>query len=494
LTKQIIQPQKGFQTNFCASPADIVIGGGAAGVGKSFVLLLSPLRYIKVPDFGAVTFRRTMPAVKNEGGLWDKSKQLYTNFIVNNLRPRPLSHKASWIFGNSNKVKFGHLQYDKDVLSWQGAEIPMLGYDELTHFLESQFWYMLTRNRSTCGVKPFTHATTNPQGQGWVKNLIQWWLYPDDYFDEKLSAYPIPERQGKIRYFTRFKQKLIWGDSSMEVIEQLPYEVAMDYDQDMIKSITFIAGTLDDNQILLKQDPSYKANLLAQDETLQEQLLKGRWINYDANKQKLYDYATLVDSFSNTFVNFGKKFISADIAFEGSDKFVIGIWSGLRLIEVRTFAKSMGDEVLRQIKLAAQEHQVPQSNICYDADGVGGFLKGFLKSAYNFRNGSKAIPVDGEKQDYENLRTQCYYLLRKYFNNYEMFFDIGDDKLKDMILEELNSIERREPNHRGQLRINRKDEITPVLGRSPDYADMVMMRMIFHLIKTKKGKRRSSSL
>ncbi len=74
---QVISPQTGFQGDFLSSPADIVIGGGAAGAGKSFALLLEPTRHIHLPDFSAVAFRRTYPEITNPGGLWETAGKLY---------------------------------------------------------------------------------------------------------------------------------------------------------------------------------------------------------------------------------------------------------------------------------------------------------------------------------------------------------------------------------------------------------------------------------
>ena len=75
----IIRPQPGPQTAFLASPADIAIYGGSAGGGKTWALLMEPLRHVANPQFGAVFFRRTLVQVRNEGGLWDESEKLYPN-------------------------------------------------------------------------------------------------------------------------------------------------------------------------------------------------------------------------------------------------------------------------------------------------------------------------------------------------------------------------------------------------------------------------------
>lgn len=483
-----ILPQEGFQTKFLSSPADIVIGGGAAGVGKTFCLLLEFLRHAHRKNWGGVIFRRTSPEITNEGGLWDTSEELYLK-----LEPhlRPTTKRHTYTFPSGAKLRFSHLQHEKNKLSWQGSQIPYVGWDELTHFTKTQFFYLLTRQRSTTGITPYIRCTTNPQGNGWVKNLIQWWLYPDDYIDEHLAGFPIPERAGVIRYFTQYKGRYVWGNTPIEVLEELPAEFAKNLDVQSIKSITFIPGKLEENEILLNLNPSYKANLLAQDEELVEQLYKGRWIKLTDDRLKLYKYNSIVDCFTNSFVDFGEKYITADIALEGADKFVAGVWSGFRLTHVYSFAKSMGNEVLQSIERIAKRHKVPVSNIAFDNDGVGGYLKGFLRTAYPFVNNSRAIEVEGQPQNYKNLRAQCYFLLKKFINDYQMFFDISDEMLIDTITEELDAISRKE-NNTLVLDVISSSEIRALISRSPDYASMIMMRMIFTLpIKKRGGKRRT---
>lgn len=94
-----------------------------------------------------------------------------------------------WQFPKGAKVYFRHLERDDSVFSWQGSEICLLEFDELTHFSE-QFFYMLSRNQSTCGVKPYVRARRNPDSDSWVAKFIQWWWDPD-------TGYAIPERSGK---------------------------------------------------------------------------------------------------------------------------------------------------------------------------------------------------------------------------------------------------------------------------------------------------------
>ena len=171
--------------------------------------------------------------------------------------------KPMFVFPSGMKVTFGHLERYEDCLAYQGGQIPLLCFDELTHFDESVFWYMLSRNRSDSGVSGYIRATTNPDPDSFVRQLIDWWIGPD--------GYALPERSGVIRWFVRINGEIIWADTKQELLERYSGENVMP------KSLTFICSTLEDNAILMKNDPSYLANLKALPLVEQERLLGGNW-------------------------------------------------------------------------------------------------------------------------------------------------------------------------------------------------------------------------
>lgn len=276
--QRIIGPQPGPQTAFLSSSADIVIYGGAAGGGKSYALLLEPLRHVHNPDFGGVIFRRTFKQVTNEGGLWDESMKLYPL-----AGGKPMLGDLSWRFvppgsnsGAGASISFAHLNAESTVLEFQGSQIPFIGFDELTHFTDYQFWYMLSRNRSSTGIRGYVRATTNPDADSWVAKLIQWWWDPE-------TGYAIHERSGVIRWFVRLNDEITWADTREELLERFGKLRGPDGlpligpSGEEIKSLTFIAAKLEDNAALLAKDPSYRGNLLAQGSVEMERLLRGNW-------------------------------------------------------------------------------------------------------------------------------------------------------------------------------------------------------------------------
>ncbi len=264
----ILMPQKGPQEEFLATSADICIYGGAAGGGKTFGLLLEPLRHMDNKNFNAVIFRRNYNQVTSPGGLWDSSRKIY-GFVKGCI---PLkTPKLHWVFLSGASVNFAQLGDDDDCGSWQGSQITMIGFDELTHFSEYQFFYMLSRNRTDSGVKPYIRATCNPDADSWVAEFIEWWI-------DKDTGYPILERSGKIRWMVRLNEAIYWFDTKQEAVDAA---VASGMDDDkasvMAKSVTFISSTLKDNKILMKNDPGYMANLLALALVERERLLYGNW-------------------------------------------------------------------------------------------------------------------------------------------------------------------------------------------------------------------------
>ena len=87
--------------------------------------------------------------------------------------------KPQFIFPSGAKVMFDHLERYSDCLSYQGSQIPLIIFDELTHFDEEVFWYMLSRNRSDSGVSGYIRASTNPDPDSWVCSFISWWIGAD---------------------------------------------------------------------------------------------------------------------------------------------------------------------------------------------------------------------------------------------------------------------------------------------------------------------------
>lgn len=266
----LIEAQPGAQTKFLNSSADFCIYGGSAGGGKTWGLLMEPLRHInKCEGFGSVIFRRTMPQITNEGGLWDESQKIYPY-----QGGKPIqTPKLMWRFpvNNSrkkNKVTLSQMQYEDNCYDWQGSQIPLILMDEITHFTEKQIFYIQSRNRSVCGVRPYMRGTCNPDPDHIVRDLIDWWIDND-------TGLPILERSGVIRYYARIDETLFWSDHRQDLIDKFGPETEP-------ISFTFIPASIYDNPALLKADPGYISKLKSLPLIERERLLGGNW-NISAN-------------------------------------------------------------------------------------------------------------------------------------------------------------------------------------------------------------------
>ena len=259
-----IRPQPGPQERFLSSAADITVGGGGAGGGKTWGILYEPIRHIPNPNFRCVTFRREYPQITGPGGLWDKTWEMYP---LKGGKAR--EGHLDWEFPSGSRVKFAHMQREEDCRSWDGSEVPLIQFDQLESFTWKQFNYMFSRNRSTCGVIPYIRATCNPNPDHFLRKFLGWWIDP-------ATGFAIPERSGIIRYFVIIDDEVEWGGSP----EELKKKFGADQ---MPKSATFIPSSVYDNQALLKSNPQYLANLNALPLVERERLLKGNWnIRYSA--------------------------------------------------------------------------------------------------------------------------------------------------------------------------------------------------------------------
>jgi len=253
------KPQEGPQVTFLAHDADIAIYGGSAGSGKSMGLLMYPLKYIGNPFMRAVLFRRTTPELTNPGGLWDESRGVYAYLRPHSIGGNILEHH----FPSGAYVKMAHLQYEDTCHDWDSSQIPIIIFDQLEQFTRHQFFYMASRNRSMSGVPARIRAACNPDADSWLAEFIEWWIDQD-------TGYPLPGRSGLVRWFVRDGDNIVWGDTREELAERFG-------EDSHPTSITFIAATIHDNKMLLRNNPQYLARLKALPMVERERLLGGNW-------------------------------------------------------------------------------------------------------------------------------------------------------------------------------------------------------------------------
>lgn len=163
----LFRPNDGPQTDFLAAPETDVLYGGAAGGGKSYAMIIDPLRYAHVKDHRALLLRKTMPELRE---LIDKTRELYPQAFPG---AKYKETEKLWTFPSGAKVEFGFLEKDADVYRYQGQAYSWIGFDEITHLATEFPWnYLSSRLRTTNpDIVPYMRCTANPGGVGhsWVK-------------------------------------------------------------------------------------------------------------------------------------------------------------------------------------------------------------------------------------------------------------------------------------------------------------------------------------
>jgi predicted phage terminase large subunit-like protein len=251
-------------------PASIVVYGGAAGSGKTHLMLLRPLLQIHDPRFNAIFFRRTGPQLSGAGSVWDEAKMLYTEFGA-----RVRENDREIIFPSGAKIKFSHMEHEKNKMDHQGKQYTHVYFDEGTHFTQGQITYLMSRLRSAAEANSSMFISCNPDPDSYIAKLIDWWLDED--------GFPDKEKSGKAKFYGVINNDPVFTDTEEEMAELYPSVVNI-FNQATgkfiyvkPKTITFIGGTIFDNPALIASNPQYLAELNALPQVEKDRLLHGNW-------------------------------------------------------------------------------------------------------------------------------------------------------------------------------------------------------------------------
>lgn len=237
------------------------------------------------------------------------------------------------------------------------------------------------------------------------------------------------------------------------------------------EDMKFLQSLAIDNPNISKH---YVETLGKLDALTKERLLYGNW-EYEDTKGKLFRYDKIQDAFTNQFIPEGREYLSIDVARFGSDSSVICRWSGWICKEISKFQKLSITELASEVTKISNQYKIPRSQIVIDEDGVGGGLRDVLSGSKGFINNSKPIG----KENYANLKSQCYYKLAEMINKGEVW--IQDNSYQELIVQELEVVSMKDVDKDTKLAVMSKDKIKEHIGRSPDIADALMMRVYFQL-------------
>ena len=236
----------GPQTDFLAAPEREVLYGGAAGGGKTYSLIVDPLRYCGNPNMNALILRRTNDELRE---IIHKSQEMYPQAYPGAIWREK---KSQWTFPSGARIWMTYLEQEKDVLRYQGQAFTYIGFDELTQYATPYAWdYLRSRLRTADKTLPvFMRGTTNPggPGHGWVKKM---------FIDPAPAGKPF------------------WA-TDITTGETLRYPKQHARSEEPLFKRRFIPAKLMDNPFLYEQG-DYEAMLLSLPETQRRQLLEGSW-------------------------------------------------------------------------------------------------------------------------------------------------------------------------------------------------------------------------
>ena len=233
----------------------------------------------------------------------------------------------------------------------------------------------------------------------------------------------------------------------------------------------FVQAFVTDNPYI---PATYIETLRNTDKVTKERLLNGNW-NYDDDPARLMEYDAILDAFTNTFIKGnGKKYISTDLAMQGRDRFVVSTWDGMRCKFPIVKNISNGKEIEETLKNQMLLNSVPQSQVIADSSGMGEYLVSYIRGIKAFHGNEKPT-----NEEFANARSECYFKLAEMINKRLIYIEC-DEKTKQLIIEELEQIKRKDIDKDDtRKRVIAKEDIKDMLGRSPDFADTLSMRMYF---------------
>lgn len=410
---------------------DIVFLGGGAGGGKSWLICESRMiNAIRYPGYKSyigreelkrlmqstyVTFMKVAKHHKIPEGTFKLNGQYNYIDFANGSRIDLLDLK--FLPTDPMYERFGSLEYTDGAIE-EAGEVHFLAYD----VLKSRVGRHMNRE---FGLRPTTLVTGNPKNN-WTKR-----------------EFYIPWKNGTLPKNIAFIQSL-YGDN--------PY-TAEDYGK-QLSSIS--------------------------DKVMKERLMFGNW-DYENDANALMSFDVINDLFTNTIEEDKEKWCVVDVARYGSDKTVIALWKGLEWYQVKVLEKKGLDMVAEHIKEILARENIPFSHCVIDEDGIGSGVCDILRGTKGFMANRQTFPnrITGKPDNFRNLKAQCTYLLAELVNAHKIKISWDNSAYRELLIEELEQLKRKDPDKEGKLEIEPKEKIKELIGRSPDFADTMIMRMFF---------------
>lgn len=452
-------PQPGPQTLAYESEADIIFYGGAAGGGKTDLLLGLCL----TGHLRSIIFRREAVQLV---GIEERMTEILGSRTGYN------SQDGIWRLPGNRVMELGSVKEPGDWVKYQGRPHDLKAFDELPHFTEQQFrtlcgWLRTDKPGQRQRVVGAGNPPTGPEGE-WVKRFWAPWLDP---------THPRPAKPGELRWYVTNAK----GED-----QEVPGPDLVDVGGELMKpkSRTFIPSKVDDNAFYM--ETGYRATLQSLPEPLRSQMLRGDFnagaadpvwqaVPTDWVKAAQARWKARTEKGAMTAMGF-------DPARGGVDKSCLARRHGSWFDELISAPGSVTKD-----GPTAAAFVVPHLRngvcVCVDAIGIGSsaldFLVGLNLNVLPVVSSNKSgvTPKKGDLR-FRNIRAEMYWRLREALDptnpdpialppDPELLADICAVRYKVVTMGQVTAIQMRD-----------KDEIREVLGRSPDKGDAVALTFV----------------
>ena len=297
---------------------------------------------------------------------------------------------------------------------------------------------------------------------GWIEEAGSVHYMAFEVLKTRIGRWLNIENNIKRKLLVTFNPKKNWVDSTF----YRPWKK-----NELPENIKFVFALPTDNPYL---PPDYLEALEnIKDEPTRQRLRFGNF-DYDDDPYAMIDYKKINALWSNDYVKGGEKYIVSDIARYGSDKAIISVWDGFKIIEYYSFDVSATTKIQNTINAMRLKHKVQLHNVVVDEDGVGGGVVDSLKCK-GFVNGGKPF-----NPNFANLKSECGYKLAELITN--IYFEAETSEgLRNTLEQELGQLKTHDADKDGKLKILPKEKIKKNIGRSPDWLDTFIMRMYFEV-------------
>lgn len=456
-------PNPGPQTEAYFSPADLLYYGGAAGGGKSQLLMGLAINEHRVSRL----FRRQFKDIDGEGGLAPGLAQIMGSTAGYNAQ------KHVWqIPGKIRRaVEFGAFETPKEAEAYQGRAADLIGFDEAVQFQESIVRFIIGWNRTAipgqrCRTVLASNPPITPEGL-WIFEWFGPWLDPE---------HPNPAKPGELRYYSYVNGHEIEVDKDYRSVVTDANGNEMEVRP---KSRTFIPASLSDNPDLL--DSGYASQLAALPKYLQTAYLEGKFTTtLEDSDRQVIPAEWVLKAQQRWMMRKGDlqtrpmTALGVDVADGGQDRMVCtplhGVVFGEPKVKPGVDVKTLEQKVAMVANAAKDD---PQINIDCGGGYGGGLSDVLTNNRFNVvrcKGAEKSIAYDRTRtRSFANKRAEWIWRFREGLDP-ETGDNIALPPGRELLMELTAFREKPHADMRSVIQIEDNEEISKRIGRSPDLA------------------------